>query len=128
MGYASYLIWKDGGGFSGDAQLPLALYASQLALNWAWTPIFFRAHNFKLVSSHPKSLNISSNIDVYIIIFVQAFYEMLLMAGNIGACIYTFSPINQTAAYLLVPYLAWVSFATALTYKIWCDNPAKKAD
>ena len=50
------------------------------------------------------------------------------MAGNIGACIYTFSPINQTAAYLLVPYLAWVSFATALTYKIWCDNPAKKAD
>jgi len=103
MGFASYLIWRDS---DYDLQQPaLVLYASQLAINWIWTPIFFGAHNLKL-----------------------AFFVILALDLNIAACIYTFLPVNSTAAYLMVPYLLWVCLASALNYRIWLDNPAKKSD
>ncbi|KFM77967.1 Translocator protein, partial [Stegodyphus mimosarum] len=98
MGVASYLVWKHGDGFQGPAKLPLILYGTNLILNWAWTPIFFGAHK--------KGL---------------ALAEILVLWGTVGACTYTFASVNKTAAYLMVPYWAWLSLASALTYCIWRD-------
>lgn len=99
MGYASYLVWRDGGGFDGEAAMPLAVYGTQLALNWAWSPIFFGAKSLK-----------------------WGLIEIVGLWGAIAGTIYTFYPVNRVAAGLLVPYLGWVTLATTLTYTIWRDN------
>ncbi|CAG5123111.1 unnamed protein product [Candidula unifasciata] len=105
MGYASYLVWRDGGGFRGDAAGPLALYGTQLALNWAWTPIFFGLRS-------PK----------------WAFVDSVCLLGGIAGTIAAFYRVNETAAFVLFPYFGWVAFATYLNYRIWRDNPEKKEE
>nr|CAD7435572.1 unnamed protein product [Timema monikensis] len=103
MGYASYLVWRDGGGLEGAARLPLALYSSQIALNWAWSPIFFGAHSLK-----------------------WGLVDITLLWLNVAACVFTFNQVNKTAGLLLVPYLGWLTVASALNYVIWRDNPDKQ--
>ncbi|KAG8579824.1 hypothetical protein GDO81_011069 [Engystomops pustulosus] len=103
MGYGSYLIWKELGGFTEDAVVPLGVYGAQLALNWTWSQVFFGAHKIKL-----------------------AFFEVLLMTGSTAATVAVWYPISRTAAALMSPTLAWLTLATALSYRLWRDNPDKE--
>lgn len=91
---AGWLVWRDAG-ISG----PLVVYAMQLGLNAAWTPVFFGLHRIGL-----------------------GFATICLLWLAIAATIVVFYPVNVTAALLLVPYLAWVGFAMALNYAIWRLN------
>ncbi|XP_011311965.1 translocator protein [Fopius arisanus] len=98
VGYASYLVHRDGGGFKG-AVLPLSIYGANLALNWAWTPIFFGCHNIKI-----------------------ALYEIVVLWGSTIALAVAFHQVNPVAGYLVLPYIAWNTLATALNYVIYRDN------
>ncbi|NXU61938.1 TSPO protein, partial [Horornis vulcanius] len=51
---------------------------------------------------------------------------LLLTTGTATATTASWYNINRTAAYLMVPYLAWLSLASALNYRIWKDNRNKK--
>jgi benzodiazapine receptor len=53
-----------------------------------------------------------------------AFIEILVLWLLIAATIRAFSRHDRMAALLLVPYIAWVSFASCLCYSIWQRNPA----
>jgi benzodiazapine receptor len=96
---SGWLVWRDFG--FAAATLPLAVYGVQLVLNAVWTPIFFGLHRPDL-----------------------AFFEIVLLWLSIIATISLFYPLNPSAAWLLVPYLAWVTFAAALNFAIWRLNSA----
>jgi len=100
MGYASYVVYKDGGGFDGPGRNALILYGAQLALNWAWTPIFFGAHKLKLALAWILGLDVAA-----------------------AATMYAFFQINPLAGAIMVPYQIWLTLATALNYRIAMDNP-----
>lgn len=99
---SGWFVWSKVG-FAGAA-LPLAIYVAQLILNAGWTPIFFGLRRPDL-----------------------ALVEIAILWVSIFALIWLFHPISMIAAWLLVPYLAWVSFASALTFSIWKRNPARNS-
>lgn len=125
MGFGSYLVWRDGGGFSGDAQLPLVAYGTQLALNWAWTPIFFGQHNIKGVSWH-ITIGFRYLLIVSLFLHTQGLIDIVALTAAAGACGVLFYRVNKTAGLIFVPYMAWLGFATALNYAMWKLNPEKK--
>lgn len=94
---AGWLVWWAGG--LSDAGLPLAVFALQLGLNAAWSPIFFGLHRPDL-----------------------AFVEIILLWLSIAATVVLFFPLQPVAALLLLPYLAWVGFAAVLNFSIWRRN------
>ncbi|GAA4811337.1 TspO/MBR family protein [Nocardioides caeni] len=87
---AGWLAWRADVGRTG-----LALWGIQLALNLAWTPLFFAADRY-----------------------VLALVDIVALLAAVIATIVVFHRRSPVAAYLFVPYVAWVGFATALNAAI----------
>lgn len=98
MAVAAWRVWSRGG--LAAQRVPLALYFVQLGLNAAWTPIVFGAHALGLG-----------------LITIVAMWLAIL------ATLLSFWRASTVAGLLLVPYLGWVSFATALNFALWRLNP-----
>ena len=98
MGVAAWLVWRTRG-FTG-ARGPLLLFIAQLAANALWSWLFFAWRQGAF-----------------------ALFEVLLLWGLIVATTLMFWRVDKVAALLLLPYLGWVTFASALTFSLWQLNP-----
>jgi len=78
----------------------LALFLGQLLLNFAWSPIFFAFHRVE-----------------------EALIVIVAMLALSIAATFVIASVRRTAALLMVPYLAWLSFAALLNYQIVALNP-----
>ena len=98
IGLAAWLVWKKAG-FHG-ARRPLTLFLLQLLANALWAWVFFAWRQGAL-----------------------AFVEIVLLWIMIAVTAALFWRVTRPAGVLLLPYLAWVSYAAALTYAVWQRNP-----
>lgn len=96
MGISCYFVYDSGSNQTKDA---IIIYAIQLALNFTWSIIFFNFRAFLLAS-------------IWIILLLVAIIMMIKQ----------FYKISKIAAYLQIPYLVWVTFATVLTITIYILN------
>ena len=97
MGIAAWLVWRVGG--FAAARAALTLFLVQLALNALWSWLFFR---WKLGA--------------------LALAEVVVLWLLIAATLVAFWRMRKAAGALLLPYLLWVGFATALSYSVWRLN------
>lgn len=88
MGVSAYLVYEAKGGMTKKA---LALYVSQLAVNFLWPVFFFRLHAFTF-----------------------SFIWLLLLAALVIITAVEFKKIRPAAGYLLIPYILWLAFAGVL--------------
>jgi len=98
MGVAAYLLWRQGINVVG-VRVALAVFVVQLALNALWSILFFGMHS-------PG----------------WALVEIVVLWFAIGVTIRLFWNVVPAAGALLLPYLAWVSFATVLDASLWWLN------
>ena len=98
MGISLAIIW-DNKEAEQNKRNAYFLFAIQLFLNFWWSIIFFHFHSPAV-----------------------ALINIVLMVVAIILTIFSFSVFSKTAAWLLVPYISWVSFAAILNYSIWNLN------
>ncbi len=96
MAVSAWLVWRD---YGWGASAALMIFCAQLALNLAWSGIFFGARR-------PG----------------PAFAEVVILWLAILFNIFIFYQLSPVAAYLLVPYLLWVTYASYLNGGIWLLN------
>jgi translocator protein len=98
MGISLFLVWRDGKK-SADWKISLGVFAAQLVVNVLWSWAFFGLQS-----------------PLAGIVVIAVLWLLILQA------IVRFWPISKNAAWLLVPYILWVSFAAFLNYTIWQLN------
>lgn len=98
MGIAAWLVWRDGGWPA--RRSVLTLFVAQLAVNALWSWLFFAWHRG-----------------------AGAFADIVLLWLLIVATVIGFWRVRALAGVLLLPYLVWVSFASALNFAVWQLNP-----
>ena len=96
MAVAAWRVWRQ----AGLRSAALALWFVQLGLNFAWSFLFFGAHAPGL-----------------------ALADLSLLWLILGATLIASRRIDRLAGWLLIPYLAWVSFAGVLNFWVWRLNP-----
>ena len=99
MGVATGLVWAKMDSNSEVVKKALLFFGIQLALNALWSYLFFGLHNPLL-----------------------ALIEIILLWLMIYETYSQFTKIDKIAGYLLIPYLAWVGFASILNASIWWLN------
>ena len=98
MGIAAGVVWHQGIERP-EVKAALYVFVSQIILNATWSIIFFGMKNPMF-----------------------AFIEIIILLILIGICIFRFYKIKKIAAYLMIPYMLWVSFASVLNYCIMVLN------
>lgn len=100
IGIAAWLVWRARDVDDGARRRALALFVGQLVLNALWTWLFF---GWRMGGA--------------------AVAEIALLWLAIAATLAAFWRVRRVAGLLLLPYLAWVSYAAALTVSLWRRNP-----
>lgn len=99
---AGWRVWEAAGEAAAG---PLALYGASLVLNAAWSALFFGLKRMR-----------------------AALAEVLFLQASLVALSFLFAPIDEIAAWLLVPYMAWVTVATLLNFEMARLNPEAPAE
>jgi translocator protein len=96
IGVSGWLVWRAGGS---GRHWAMGLWGVQLVLNAAWTPLFFGLRDPGI-----------------------ALVDIALLLAVLAVTVVVFWRRRALAGALLLPYLAWVAFATALNFEIWRLN------
>jgi len=99
MGIALYLIWERGSG-KPEVRFALTVFGLQFALNILWSFLFFGLRSPFL-----------------------GLLDIIILWWLVLATIVAFYRVRESAAYFLIPYIAWVSFAMILNATIYILNP-----
>lgn len=96
MAIAAWLVWRADPRWTNPA---IIAYGVQLVLNLLWSPLFFGLGWRGL-----------------------ALVDILLLDITVAVTIVAFWRVRRSAALMLLPYLGWILFATALNYSVWSMN------
>ena len=99
MGIALFLVWNEGTG-KREVRVALALFGIQFAFNVLWSFLFFGLRS-------P----------------ILGLFDIFILWILVAATIHAFHRVRRPAAWLLVPYICWLTIAMALNYSIWILNP-----